>query len=187
MEMVFIYGPPAVGKLTVAKDLSALTGFRLFVNHQASDLVQSILDFEKDPSLFRRVSNEVKNLILEKAVDIGLPGLIMTFCYSRPDSDKNLCETMEILQRKGVDMSFVRLYCEDKELFKRVEDPSRKLYSSRKLSSPVELQQAMNKHGFKEEISYVNSLSIDNTSLSSKEVAEIIARHYQFPPHSQTD
>jgi tRNA uridine 5-carbamoylmethylation protein Kti12 len=27
MRLVFLYGPPAVGKLTVAKELSTLTGF----------------------------------------------------------------------------------------------------------------------------------------------------------------
>ena len=32
MKLVFIYGPPAVGKLTVAKELAALTGFKVFHN-----------------------------------------------------------------------------------------------------------------------------------------------------------
>lgn len=182
--MVFIYGPPAVGKLTVAKDLAALTSFRFFINHQASDPVQSIIDFEKDPHLFRKVSNDVKNLILERAVDIGLPGLIMTFCYSRPDSDYNLKQTMNMLEKKGADMSFIKLYCDNKELYRRVEDPSRKLYSVRKLSNITDLRDAIEKHGFMEEIPYVNSLSIDNTSISSGKVADMIAKHYNFPPYS---
>ncbi len=33
MRLVFIYGPPGVGKLTVARELAALTGFKLFHNH----------------------------------------------------------------------------------------------------------------------------------------------------------
>ncbi len=33
MKLVFIYGPPASGKLTVARELAALTGYKLFHNH----------------------------------------------------------------------------------------------------------------------------------------------------------
>ena len=117
MKMVFIYGPPAVGKQTVAKELSSLSGFRFFINHQASDPVSAILDFEENPTLFRSLCNEVKNMILEKAINIELPGLIMTFCYSRPDSDENLSITMDLLKRKNVDMYFSRLYCDHNELF----------------------------------------------------------------------
>jgi len=33
MKLVFIYGPPAVGKLTVANALAKVTGFKVFHNH----------------------------------------------------------------------------------------------------------------------------------------------------------
>ena len=32
MKLVFIYGLPGVGKLTVAKELSIITGYKLFHN-----------------------------------------------------------------------------------------------------------------------------------------------------------
>ncbi|MFH1290730.1 MAG: AAA family ATPase [Nanoarchaeota archaeon] len=181
MKVVFIYGPPAVGKATAARELSRLTGFRYFTNHAASDPVSAILDFEENPSRFRSVANSVKNLILGSAVDMGLPGLIMTFCYSRPDSDKNLGETMDLLRRKGADVAFVRLHCSDEELFRRVKDPSRKTMSARKLTSVEELQEALRKHNFKEEIPHVENLFIDNTTISSKAVAEKIAGHHGLP------
>lgn len=185
--MVFLYGPPAVGKLTVAKELSNLTGFRFFINHQASDPVRSILDFENDPTTFRRISNDVKNLILEKAVDMNLPGLIMTFCYSRPDSDYNLRDTMGLLKRKGgVETYFSQLDCIDEELFKRVQDPSRKMYSVKKLSNVKELKEAMSKFGFREKIPYVQSLYVDTTNMSPRETAEAIAKYHHFPPYSNS-
>lgn len=180
MKMVFIYGPPAVGKYTVAKELSAITGYRYFINHQASDAVSSILDFEDNPSLFRSVANEVKNLILRKAIELKIPGLIMTFCYSRPDSDKNLRETLDILEPKGVETFFTRIHCTDEELYRRVQHPSRKQISVKKLTSIEELKKALNQHGFKEEISYVRNLNIDTTNMPPREVAEKIARHHNF-------
>ncbi len=36
MQLVFLYGPPGVGKLTVGNALSALTGYKLFHNHLTS-------------------------------------------------------------------------------------------------------------------------------------------------------
>jgi hypothetical protein len=37
--LVFIVGPPAVGKMTVGYALAARTGLRLFHNHHTIDLV----------------------------------------------------------------------------------------------------------------------------------------------------
>ncbi len=38
--LVYLYGPPAVGKLTVATELQRLTGFRLFHNHLTVDALR---------------------------------------------------------------------------------------------------------------------------------------------------
>jgi shikimate kinase len=181
MEVIFIYGPPAVGKATVANELIKLTGFRFFMNHQASDPVRAILDFEKDPTLFRKVCNEVKNLILGRAIDLNISGLIMSFCYSRPDSDINLAGQIDLFKKRGVKLNFVRLYCSNEELFKRVEDSSRKSSSTYKITEKAKLEESLQKHNFNEEISYVENFSIDNTNLSAKEVAKLIAEHYNFP------
>jgi len=180
MKVVFVYGPPAVGKATVARELSLITGFRYFMNHQASDPVQAILDFEDNPSLFRGVANEVKKVIMGKAIEIGLPGLIITFCYSPPDADHNLRETMNFLNEKGAEMLFIKLCCEDNELFRRVQDPTRKLMSAKKLTNIEDLKEAIEKHGFKKQIPYVESLPIDTTSLLPWKAAEIIAKHYNL-------
>lgn len=45
MQLIFIYGPPAVGKLSVANALAKLTGYRVFHNHLTIDLVRSIFDW----------------------------------------------------------------------------------------------------------------------------------------------
>jgi hypothetical protein len=42
MKLIFIFGPPASDKLTVAKKLSEHTGIPLFHNHLSRDLVKDI-------------------------------------------------------------------------------------------------------------------------------------------------
>jgi len=49
MRLVYLYGPPGVGKLTVARELVALTGFKLFHNHLTVDLVRSLFPFDSEP------------------------------------------------------------------------------------------------------------------------------------------
>ena len=45
MQLVFLHGPAAAGKLTVARALAARTGFALFHNHLVVDAVAAVFPF----------------------------------------------------------------------------------------------------------------------------------------------
>ncbi len=45
MKLIFVHGPVACGKLTIAKEVAASTGLRLFHNHLTVDLVGSFFEF----------------------------------------------------------------------------------------------------------------------------------------------
>jgi hypothetical protein len=45
MKLVVIFGPPAVGKMTVGYELARLTGLRLFHKHMTIDLVLNFFEF----------------------------------------------------------------------------------------------------------------------------------------------
>ncbi|MBN8942284.1 MAG: hypothetical protein J0H01_22450 [Rhizobiales bacterium] len=49
MQLVFLHGPPAAGKLTIAGELAALTGFALFHNHLIVDAVAAVFPFGSEP------------------------------------------------------------------------------------------------------------------------------------------
>lgn len=80
MQLIYIHGAPAVGKLTVAKHLAHLTGARLFDNHIAIDLAKTVLDFERDG--FWELVVRARTLVLEAAARQSVPLVAMTSCYS---------------------------------------------------------------------------------------------------------
>jgi broad-specificity NMP kinase len=45
MKLIFIYGAPAVGKLTVANEIARQTNFKVFHNHLSIDCIEPIFDF----------------------------------------------------------------------------------------------------------------------------------------------
>jgi hypothetical protein len=49
VTLVYLYGPPASGKLTVAERLAEQSGYRLFHNHLTVNAIRPVLDFGSEP------------------------------------------------------------------------------------------------------------------------------------------
>src|SRR6266704_1732140 len=94
MRLVFIYGPPASGKLTVATELAKLTGFKLFHNHVSIQFVQSIFEF--GTKNFWRLTGKYRLEMIEEATKEGI-NTIFTFVYSRDERDDQFVK--QIIQR----------------------------------------------------------------------------------------
>src|SRR5271156_4120318 len=77
MRLIFIYGMPAAGKLTVARELAAITGLRLFHNHLTVDLLLSTFEFGSPR--FGSLREQIWLSVFEEACRSGLAGLIFTF------------------------------------------------------------------------------------------------------------
>ena len=75
VKLVFLYGPPAVGKYTIGVELAAQTGFRLFHNHLTVSLVSAV--FERDSDVWLRMLRSVRRDVLTEAARNGVD-LIMT-------------------------------------------------------------------------------------------------------------
>jgi len=177
MKLVFIYGPPASGKLTVGTELAKLTGFKLFHNHVSIQFVQSIFEF--GTKTFWRLTDKYRMEMLEAAAKEGID-TIFTFVYSKDDEDDQFVkQVVQHVRSRGGQVLFVRLYCEREELVKRVKRSQRKRMG--KVSTVKMLSDLFRKYDLNSEIPFRKSLSIDTTKRSPRNVAKLIARQYSLP------
>ncbi|HEY6926552.1 MAG TPA: hypothetical protein VI653_23915, partial [Steroidobacteraceae bacterium] len=118
MKLLFLHGPPASGKLTVAQAVVHLTAGRLFDNHAAVDFARTVLDF--DAPGFWELVHSARIIALEKAAEHGVLLVVQTSCYSHPQ-DLPLLEDFErVLDRHGGLLLPVFLSCSRRTLEERV-------------------------------------------------------------------
>jgi tRNA uridine 5-carbamoylmethylation protein Kti12 len=173
MRLVFIYGPPAVGKLTVAIELAKLTGFKLFDNHVSIQFVQSIFEF--GTKTFGRLTGKYRVEMLEEAAKEGAD-VIFTFVYSKGEDDKFVRRVIQKVRSHGGKVCLVRLHCEREELVRRAKSGLRK--KTGKISTEKLLNDLFRRYSLDLEIPFSKSLSIDTTKLSPRNAARSIARQY---------
>jgi hypothetical protein len=121
MKLIFLYGLPATGKLTVGKELAALTGYKLFHNHLAVDLLLSVFEFGSPQ--FVELREAIWLAVFNSAA--SLPGLIFTFAPESTVRPQFVPNTIESIARNGGEILFVELTCPLPELKSRMHSPSR--------------------------------------------------------------
>ena len=122
MHLVFLHGPLAVGKLTIARELELITGFRLFHNHLTIDMVTVLFDFGSES--FIRLRESIWLNTFEEAAKSGT-SLIFTF---QPESTVPTSfpeEVVRVVDRHGGNVVFVELECPEDEIENRVGADSR--------------------------------------------------------------
>jgi hypothetical protein len=168
MKLVFLHGPPAVGKLTVARELAALTGFRLFHNHLTVDLVSSLFPFGSEA--FVQLREQIWLAAFAEAARNSV-SLIFTFNPERTVRDSFIQETINAIEAAGGQVIFIELTCADEELERRMEDASRKEFG--KLAS-VEQYRSLRDAGAFQFPKLPNGLILDVTALQPAESAQLI-------------
>src|ERR1022692_3590515 len=100
MKLVFLYGPPAVGKLTVAKELSKLTGYRVFHNHLTVDLMETL--FGWGTPRFSDFLTRYRLELLEALADEDKAHWIFTYVYSNIIYDHAFIEDVkDVMEKHG--------------------------------------------------------------------------------------
>jgi AAA domain len=175
MKLVFIYGPPASGKLTVARELAKLTGFRVFHNHVSIEFVQSLFEFGTKP--FLRLTDKYRTEMIEEAAKEGV-NTIFTFVYGKPEDDPFVRKIIRKVNGHGGEVCFVRLHCDRDELERRVDNKARS--SLGKITTKKLLNYVFKKFDLDSAVPFQPSLMIDTGTRSPRKAARTIAQHYSL-------
>lgn len=91
MTLLLVFGPPAVGKMTVGRAIADAGGFRLFHNHH---VIEPLLDvFEFDTPQFQTLLSEFRQRVLEEAAAADVD-LVFTLVWAL-----DLAEDAEAIRR----------------------------------------------------------------------------------------
>lgn len=187
MTLVIIFGPPAVGKMTVGIELERQTGLRLFHNHMSVDPVMRLFPFGS-PAYTRLVS-EFRRRIFEEFAASDERGLIFTFVWALNDEqDRRFVDaTKKAFVEKGANVYFVelaatrevRLWRNETPLRLAEKRPQRDVAGSRAFLLDADQQYRLNSDG---DFPYPDlHLKIDNTDLSPAAVAKRIVERFGLP------
>ena len=176
MKLVVIYGPPAVGKLTVAKELSKLTGYKILHNHLVIDLVESVLG--RDNRKFWELIDSYRVHLVDIAAQEKVNGVIMTSVNIKGQDDEFIRSLKGTLEKYSEPVHFVQLSCDRAKLKDRLTDPSRKAHG--KLMDPAIFDDFVSKHEVFSSIDFVESLKIDNTDIPAEQTARMMKEHYRL-------
>ncbi|MFS8085787.1 MAG: AAA family ATPase [Acidobacteriota bacterium] len=171
MKLVFLHGPPAVGKLAVARELARLTGYKLFHNHLTVDLVSSLFAFGSGP--FIRLREKMWLAAFHEAAANNV-SLIFTFNPERTVRDRFIQDALEAVQSEGGKVVFVELTCAEDELERRIVHPSRAEFG--KLRS-LEQYRNLKTDGAFNFPSLPEGLSLDTTHHPAAETARLISEY----------
>lgn len=172
MNVIVIYGSPAVGKLTVAKALARMTHYRVLHNHLTIDLVDAVINDRCKN--YWRVLSRLRLLMIRVAMEHRID-IIVTGCYSH-SAKPFYRKLVATVTKSNGSVHFVHLRCDETELFRRVRGKSRKRFG--KTTSVLDLRRSIETFGHNVKMPFVYSLVIDNTRLSPTAVAALIADHY---------
>ena len=190
--LVVIVGPPAVGKMTVGKELSGLTGFPLFHNHLSIEAVLPVFEYGSEP--FNRLVSGFRREVFREVAASDLPGLIVTlvWAFDRPGDLVSMREIMSIFEEHGGRTVFAELWADVDTRLQRNGTPERleakaskrDVAASRARLLENERRYQLSSNG---DFPLPNHLWIDNSNLAPQDAAARIAGHFGLvtpPPPS---
>jgi hypothetical protein len=191
MDLVIIFGPAAVGKMTVGHALCELTGFKLFHNHATIEPVLGIFPFGSAP--FGRLVSEFRRRVIEEAAVSDLPGLVFTYVWELNDAGDTdtVASYIQIIERAGGRVRLVELYADQDERLARngtefrlaQKASKRDLEFSRRNLLAIDADHTLNTGGPRTKaedlIEQNDHVRIDNTNLTPTQAAgQIIKAFY---------
>lgn len=175
MKMIFLYGPPAVGKLTVAKELATITGYKLFHNHLTVDLVSSLYEWgsPKYWEYLRSIREQLLANLAKDNVDI-----IFTYVYAAGEDEEVMERMFKKVEKNGGDVLLVQLTTSVEKLKERIVAEDRRQF--KKMHKTESLESWISQYKLFEAYPNRQNLVVDNSNMTPTEVANLIVEKYKL-------
>jgi hypothetical protein len=165
-----------VGKLTVATELSKLTGIKLFHNHLTQDLVREIYP-EFDEKRFKLVQ-KIRIDVIEYAAENNTD-LLFTFVHSGDESDNAyIAKIVDTVRSVDGQVMFVQLIAKTEDILNRVDNDSRKKFH--KLTDADILKTKLTNGEWRSAVAYDDIYEVDTSLLDAKQAARRIVDHFNL-------
>ncbi len=172
MKLLFIHGPAASGKLTVARTICELTSFRLFHNHLVVDTLLAVFQFGSPK--FVELRERTWLGVFEAAAKDEI-SLVFTFAPENTVRPEFIVNAITAVESTGGEVCFVELQCPVSELERRMDAPSR--HQWQKLKS-VEMFRELRDKGANDFPPLPAGLVIDTSTMEPVEAAKRICEHF---------
>jgi len=186
MKFVLIFGPMAVGKMTVGQELSKVTGLPLFHNHMTIEMVLPFFEFGTPEFVY--LVNLYRRELFETVAKSDSEGMIFTYVWAfNHESDWKFVEKVTSFFRDNdTEVYFVELEADLDERVERNKTPNRLAHkpskrnidqTEKRMIAAQDIYRMNSKDG---EIKEKNYLRIDNTKLTAKETVKIIVDRFDL-------
>jgi chloramphenicol 3-O-phosphotransferase len=169
MRLIFIYGQPASGKLTVARALAERTGLAIFHNHLIVDAVGAVFPFGSPEFVHLR---ESMWLDVMRAAASANRSLIFTFAPEATVAADFPDRVRAEIEALGGEVIFVALTVPEAEQERRIDTPERAQFG--KLRSLELLHQLKDVFASSMARMPTPAITIDTSALTPEEAAEKI-------------
>lgn len=184
MKFVLVFGPQAVGKMTVGQELAKITDLKLFHNHMTIDLVNHFFGYDTKEG--KRLVHLFRREIFEEVSKSSLDGMIFTYvwAFNMQEDWDYVNQVSQLFESRGGTVFLVELEADIEERLKRNKSsnrlehkPSKRdiEWSEDELKKSVEIYRLNSLEG---EIKHLNYIKINNTNLDAEEVANVIKEKF---------
>ncbi|CAM3973125.1 shikimate kinase [Bacillus luti] len=186
MKFIIIFGPQAVGKMTVGHELEKITDLKLFHNHMTIDFVSPFFDYSTKEA--KRLVSLFRNELFEEVSKSNLYGMIFTYVWAFDlQSDwEYINHIVSIFESKGGTVYFVELEADLDERLERNKSPHRLEHKPKKRDiewSEKNLKETLKKHRVNSlhgEIKSEEYIKINNTHVTARVVAKMIKEKFKL-------
>lgn len=168
-KLIVLYGLPAVGKYTIGKRLSEITGIPLFHNHLIIDVLYVSFPFGSDS--FVKLRDQFWLLYIEEALRLR-QSLIFTFCPERTARPVFLDQLTRLAKSYTTDLTYIHMKCQEREMLRRCASPSRRKF--KKVIDAEFYRQALRNGGFAFDYDFPAALTVHTDENSPEEAASLI-------------